>query len=51
MYENGAYEKGIKEKTLADLVSKRALQLHYDWTPLAPKSKELEKLVNLSNGV
>ncbi|MFD0976825.1 DUF4231 domain-containing protein [Salinimicrobium gaetbulicola] len=50
-YENGEYINGDKEKTLADLVSKRALQLHYDWTPLAPKSKELEKLINLNNGI
>ena len=48
-FKNGDYSEENPDKVLADRVSKRALKLHYDWMPLVPKSKELQKLINLNN--
>ncbi len=45
-FGNDEYGKADdKEKLLADRVSKRALQLHYEWVPFAPKAEEIEKLL------
>ena len=48
-FQNGDYAGENADKVLADKVSKRALKLHYDWMPLVPKSKELQKLTKVNN--
>jgi len=45
-FENDGYaDNDGKDKLLADRVSKRALQLHYEWIPFAPKAEEIEKMI------
>lgn len=49
MFENGEYSKPEqKDKILADKVSKRALQLHFEWIPMVPKVEEIDKLIKRS---
>jgi hypothetical protein len=48
-FKNGEYSIENPDKVLADRISKRTLKLHYDWMPLVPKAKELQKLMNLNN--
>jgi len=43
-FGTGSYSIEDKEKTLAAVVSKRALQLHYEWMPMVPKIEDIEKL-------
>lgn len=47
----GEYSNGEIDKILADKVSKRALQLHYEWMPLVPKASELQNINNKSDEV
>ena len=43
-HENGDYSNTeTKDKLLSDRVSKRALQLHYEWIPVVPKVEDIEK--------
>jgi len=50
-FKNGLYSEGNPDKILSDRVSTRALKLHYEWMPLVPKSKELNKLLNLNDEI
>lgn len=44
LFGNGEYASiENKDALLADRVSNRALQLHYEWLPVAPRLDELEK--------
>lgn len=43
-FSNGDYSDEQKDKTLSNKVSKRALQLHYEWMPLVPKAEELQNI-------
>lgn len=50
-FSNGEYiDVQDKDSLLADNVSKRALQLHYEWLPVAPKFEELQKTRKSSLG-
>ena len=45
-FENDEYnDPKSKDKLLADRVSKRALELHYEWVPFAPKAEEIDKII------
>ncbi len=45
IYGNGNYEKeNDKDAVLAGRVSKRALNLHYEWAPMIPSASELDRL-------
>lgn len=51
-FETGIYsDSQNKEKLLAERVSKRALELHYEWVPFAPKVEEIEKILQGDNTI
>lgn len=40
-FGNGVYaDPEARDRLLADAVSRRALQLHFEWLPIAPRSKD-----------
>ncbi len=45
----GKYDTEEKDKILADHVSQRALQLHYQWMPIVPRADDINKLLNEKN--
>jgi hypothetical protein len=50
-YGLGSYsDPKTKDEILADRISKRALQLHYDWIPIFPKAKEIQNISKGSQG-
>jgi hypothetical protein len=45
-FGNGDYvESNNKDLLLTDRVSKRALQLHYEWMPIVPKIDDVNKIL------
>lgn len=52
LHGNGQYEVSSNpERLLADRVSQRALQLHYEWIPVVPRSEHVMDLKKMEQNV